>query len=108
MRSGRALLRGMAFDSPILTDREAIAAKFSSVRADSENLAAPLTPEDWMLQSMPEASPVKWNLAHTSWFFETFVVEPKIHKKQKKCPAEAEHLLYYSHSMVAGGFELIS
>ena len=64
----------MAFDSPILTDRTALIAKFKQVRGDSERLAAPLTPEDWMLQSMTEASPVKWNLAHTSWFYETFVL----------------------------------
>ncbi len=64
----------MAFDSPILTDRSALITKFKKVRGDSERLAAPLTPEDWMLQSMPEASPVKWNLAHTSWFFETFIL----------------------------------
>lgn len=67
----------MPFDSPILTDRDAILAKFTQVRRASEKLADPLTPEDWMLQSMPEASPVKWNLAHTCWFFETFIL--KIH-----------------------------
>ncbi len=47
---------------------------FAAVRARSERLAAALTPEDWMIQSMPDASPVKWNLAHTSWFFETFIL----------------------------------
>ncbi len=64
----------MPFDSPILTDRREILAKFHFLRKNSERLAAPLSPEDWMLQSMPEASPVKWNLAHTSWFFETFIL----------------------------------
>jgi len=65
----------MAFDSPILTDRGEILAQFKKVRRNSQTMAAALTPEDWMLQSMLEASPVKWNLAHTSWFFETFILK---------------------------------
>ena len=52
--------------------------QFHRVRELSESLAAPLSPEDWMLQSMTEASPVKWHLAHTSWFFETFILEKYI------------------------------
>ena len=45
-----------------------------SVRQQSLSLCEPLTPEDMMVQSCPEASPAKWHLAHTSWFFETFVL----------------------------------
>src|SRR5437868_7703341 len=51
-----------------------LAARFESIRAQTESLAQRLSPEDCALQSMPDASPVKWHLAHTTWFFETFVL----------------------------------
>jgi ergothioneine biosynthesis protein EgtB len=50
--------------------------RYLTVRADTEHLASRLSPEDQMLQSMPLCSPVKWHRAHTTWFFETFVLEP--------------------------------
>ena len=58
------------------TDRVRLAARCRGVRAHSLALAAPLSPEDMGLQSMPEASPAKWHLAHTTWFFETVVLLP--------------------------------
>jgi ergothioneine biosynthesis protein EgtB len=48
---------------------------YDAVRAASLALAAPLSAEDCQVQSMPDASPVKWHLAHITWFFETFVLE---------------------------------
>src|SRR5262245_53421888 len=52
--------------------------RYDAIRLTTEWLASPLSPEDCELQSMPDASPVKWHLAHTSWFFETFVLEPAL------------------------------
>lgn len=52
----------------------ALAARYAGIRARSVALAAPLSAEDAMVQSMPDASPTKWHLAHTTWFFERFVL----------------------------------
>lgn len=49
--------------------------RFNTVRKRSVGLAEPLSEEDCCVQSMPDASPFKWHLAHTTWFFETFILE---------------------------------
>jgi ergothioneine biosynthesis protein EgtB len=51
-----------------------IAERFRAVRRRTQALCGPLTPEDMMVQSCPEASPAKWHLAHTAWFFESFIL----------------------------------
>ena len=57
--------------------RHSIAEEYLKIRHTTEALAQPLTAEDQVIQSMPDASPTKWHLAHTSWFFETFILLPK-------------------------------
>jgi ergothioneine biosynthesis protein EgtB len=55
-------------------DLSQFTALYQSVRRCTEQLCEPLATEDYVVQSMPDASPAKWHLAHTSWFFETFVL----------------------------------
>ncbi|MDH3785878.1 MAG: DinB family protein, partial [Acidobacteriota bacterium] len=51
--------------------------QFRSVRAFSLTLAETLSPEDCAIQSMPDVSPTRWHLAHTTWFFETFILRAR-------------------------------
>jgi ergothioneine biosynthesis protein EgtB len=55
-------------------DAETLVSRFDEVRAHTESLAAPLSPEDQTVQSMADVSPTKWHRAHVTWFFETFVL----------------------------------
>jgi ergothioneine biosynthesis protein EgtB len=56
--------------------REHLLQRYDAIRADTMALAQPLSAEDQCIQSMPDASPTKWHLAHTSWFFEAVVLMP--------------------------------
>jgi ergothioneine biosynthesis protein EgtB len=83
-------------NSAALAEREEAVARLRDVRRRSEELARPLLPEDMVVQSMPDVSPTKWHLAHTSWFFETFLLAPHLEGYRVFDPAYA-HLFnsYY-------------
>jgi ergothioneine biosynthesis protein EgtB len=78
-------------------DRGELLARYRWVRETTERLCGPLETEDYVVQSMPDASPVKWHLAHTSWFFETFVLKPAA-QGRAIAPAEYAYLFnsYYN------------
>lgn len=74
-------LDGFSKDAPAdLTPDQppSLAQTFARVRAQSASRASPLSAEDQQIQSMADVSPTKWHLAHTTWFFETFVLSPHL------------------------------
>lgn len=69
--------------------------RYRDVRRFTERLAEPLEIEDQIVQSMPDASPTKWHLAHTTWFFEAFILRP--HLTGYVSPNDTFHYLFNSY-----------
>ncbi|MHC8380839.1 ergothioneine biosynthesis protein EgtB [Pseudomonas sp. LB3P14] len=65
----------------------ALLKRYQTIRNRTESLIAPLSPEDMVVQSMPDASPAKWHMAHTTWFFETFLLAENVVDYQPFDPA---------------------
>jgi ergothioneine biosynthesis protein EgtB len=89
---------GMPDASP--DSRAAWAHAFAAVRGETERRAAPLTPEDQVVQSMEDASPTKWHRAHTTWFFEQFLLRD--HAKDYQPFDERFAYLFNSYYVQAG------
>lgn len=91
---------GVAQDVTDETLRHAAAQAYRDARAYTERLAAPLSPEDQVIQSMPDASPTKWHRAHTTWFFERFLLQPHARNYRAFDPSFA--YLFNSYYVAAG------
>ncbi|MEM1128136.1 MAG: ergothioneine biosynthesis protein EgtB [Bacteroidota bacterium] len=77
-----------------------LAERYDQVRAFTRRLAAPLAIEDYVIQTMEDVSPTKWHLAHTTWFFETFVLSPHLEGYRPCHPQYA--YLFNSYYIQAG------
>src|ERR1700744_1072972 len=86
--------------SSIRYPRSAWLAAYRTVRAETERRAAFLSPEDQVIQSMPDASPTKWHRAHATWFFEQFLLRP--HSPDYKIFDDRFSYLFNSYYVAAG------
>ena len=77
-----------------------LAGRYTTVRAQTERLCGPLEVEDFVVSSMPDVSPTKWHLAHTTWFFETFVLAD--HDAAYRSPDPRFAFLFNSYYVQAG------
>lgn len=98
--SGDRIAAGAIGDDVAARPASALLRRYRAVRARTLALAAPLSAEDCALQSMPDASPVKWHLAHTTWFFETFVVTAVQH--DYRTPDPTYRVLFNSYYQAVG------
>ena len=83
-----------------LSRGQSLLTRFHEVREFTDQLCAGLAPEDCVVQSMPEVSPTKWHLAHTTWFFETFILKKWLSSYQPEVPQYA--FLFNSYYNAAG------
>jgi ergothioneine biosynthesis protein EgtB len=79
---------------------ESLVARFHQIRNFTNALCANLEPEDFVVQSMPDVSPAKWHLAHTTWFFETFILKKFVSRYHADVPEYA--YLFNSYYNAAG------
>src|SRR2546428_2856029 len=86
--------------SRAISRAESLRTRFRDVRDFSKLLTRDLEAEDCVVQSMPDVSPTKWHLAHTTWFFETFILKPRIARYRAEIPQYA--YLFNSYYNAAG------
>src|SRR5947207_11624471 len=84
----------------MMTRVEQLRDRFHQIRSFTNSLCAGLEPEDCVVQSMPDVSPTKWHLAHTAWFFETFILKQFIPGYRPEIPEYA--YLFNSYYNAAG------
>jgi ergothioneine biosynthesis protein EgtB len=94
--AGTAMLNG----SPRSLRSGALGDRYATVREQTERLCEPLDTEDYVVSSMADVSPTKWHLAHTSWFFETFILGP--HSPSYRSPNPRYAFLFNSYYVQAG------
>ncbi|NQV16436.1 ergothioneine biosynthesis protein EgtB [bacterium] len=90
----------MSQHKPLQVSRPELIKKYGSVRAFTEYLCEPLELEDYVIQSMHDVSPLRWHLAHTAWFFETFLLKP--HLAGYQTPNELYDFLFNSYYNAVG------
>src|SRR5438105_7002699 len=87
-------------DLPAAARAALLRERYAEVRATTVGLSVPLPPEDQLVSSMPDVSPTKWHLAHTTWFFETFVLSQ--HDADYRAPNPKYAFLFNSYYVQAG------
>ena len=98
--AAKAALSVSPLTEPKVTRAERLVRAFRAVRGETDRRAVRLSPEDQLVQSMPDASPAKWHSAHTTWFFEQFLLVPHVEGYKPFHPDYA--FLFNSYYVSAG------